>query len=635
MASFHDLPSAVRREIYAAAGLFDQPNIAFTVRQRLDRERRNVYRTPSFDGTLYRFGKDRANVDAWRTSCSKALPPFLSLLLASREISREVLPIIFSTNNFSLEVFSVHKKKKVEFASEAFHKKLYETHIHLDGFALLNCLNNAAIASLQSISISLDLAILREVAKVDTRQAFKRRADSDTAVFSSTDSKAIEFQTLESWLQFARRFAAYNTDETCILNFSCKVADTEQALAAVQPILETLVLKHCSIRLQLSRTPFPDTLAERIRSGHMRRDLNRLARRCAVQSTGRRPCPDAKPFRFMDLPGELQLHILEMTDLNAPGGHMKWCPGTGFRFDKYLNDVTVDKVNRNADFTWRVDFCPAHGCYCHFCSTISGACSTRCRCWTQPIGLFLTSRQMRDDSWKTFCSSNRLVIVLWYELGVPDICPCFSHRMRRFFKQIHSDAIRSLRSLEIVFPPMVGDYMCVGDEDYQDWLHGIEVLRSQGNLSQLELAIRWVEPNSEGSGMICEERVARVRQIYRRVIKPVSALKGLKALYVLFEPLGKQDQLEPDVLTPYLDEKALESSVMGKEYDSYKSGKREYVCRKFEGYSTSWVPRTPLGISMECFPSTIDDIDQKEPEEPFSNLKNHSISTKFSLEKSL
>jgi hypothetical protein len=83
------------------------------------------------------------------------------------------------------------------------------------------------------------------------------------------------------------------------LHFFCDVNDLEAGTSAVELILSMPTLAACSVRLCQKTNPA----------------VQDLARKTATRAVGCCSDEPRSPFRFLDLPQELRLQILEFTDL--------------------------------------------------------------------------------------------------------------------------------------------------------------------------------------------------------------------------------------------------------------------------------------------------------------------------------
>jgi len=139
------------------------------------------------------------------------------------------------------------------------------------------------------------------------------------------------------------------------------------------------------------------------------------------------PLPQPKSFRYMDLPTEIQIKILEQTELVAPV-RLDWNWVVGFNCDREQDKFhcckTCQAVRVEIDFKWSTR-CPT-------------TLMRRCGCWKFPIALFLVNRTMHQLATEVFFSRNHIEIMtasIWYSGNDK----CF------LLAQLEANAIRSLR----------------------------------------------------------------------------------------------------------------------------------------------------------------------------------------------
>lgn len=111
------------------------------------------------------------------------------------------------------------------------------------------------------------------------------------------------------------------------------------------------------------------------------------------------PFPRPKPFRYMDLPKEIQIKIFERSELVAPG-KFAWDFVIGFNCDREQDEFqcckTCQAVRYGNDRDWEKR-CP-------------GTLMRRCGCWKFPIALFLVNRTMHQLATEVFYSRNHFEI---------------------------------------------------------------------------------------------------------------------------------------------------------------------------------------------------------------------------------
>jgi hypothetical protein len=166
-------------------------------------------------------------------------------------------------------------------------------------------------------------------------------------------------------------------------------------------------------------------------------------------------------FRFFELPKEIQLRILEYTDLIAIRP-LEWEPSATLEF---YSDVCGSEV--------AVDFSPGVagtstellGWQCFsgpylYCRKVS-AYSPHCSCKTFPVSYFLVSREFRILSTEVFYSRNHFVVFHKHK----DFSPVLSQAeansisLSTYLSSIPIDRIRHLTKLSLVFPPFEPTYL--------------------------------------------------------------------------------------------------------------------------------------------------------------------------------
>lgn len=153
------------------------------------------------------------------------------------------------------------------------------------------------------------------------------------------------------------------------------------------------------------------------------------------------PLPQPKPFRLMDLPTEIQIKILEKTELVVPG-RLAWNYLLGFNCDREEDEFyrckTCQAVRDGNNIDWSKR-CP-------------GTLMRRCECWKFPIALFLVNRTMHQLATEVFFSRNHIAImtiVHWRDHYHRDNA-CF------LLPYLQANALRNLRKITIhILPDLV------------------------------------------------------------------------------------------------------------------------------------------------------------------------------------
>ena len=339
-------------------------------------------------------------------------------------------------------------------------------------------------------------------------------------VASSRSARAI----LCEWQSTAAYIMTHINSSKLQLHFICDVEDLELALQAVEPLLNTRTLANCAIRLGRQPNPL----------------LQHLACKTAIQAMGHPSHHTESPFRFLDLPKELRLQILEYTDLVTPLCEVEWNPEKRF-FLRYS--------------TWRCGGswdCPPHlhracrfrNCWEYtnigsFCRRTHAAFSSNCHCWSPPSSLFLVCRALLEDAQAVFWMRNRFVITP--SAGCNRVATTTPTRLEVsifLMDVVPSRSLRFLRYLEVVFPPFEEDYIRPHEPAYQEWLRTIDHIKEQLCLPLLTLRIYMADrlPNGDGvtpfRARTTQEQAVMIFMMYSRTLRPFSKLNGLKRFFV-------------------------------------------------------------------------------------------------------
>ncbi|KAK7918433.1 hypothetical protein PG985_010307 [Apiospora marii] len=568
MASFLDLPHALRRRIYLQAGVPVKADIILRPR-----------------------GFRRGDV---HTQCNLAY----NLLQTRRAVHDEVADIIYAENRF--------------IASGQY------------GFYHLQLLSPRACATLTSLTIHLC---------VKARELFGPEWIDDVAPLP------LRTGCIEAWQEAAAYFLAHTNPEALDLLLICDTGYSGDTTGALQPLVDhTGSVKRCQIRL-----------------GHGQdRQLCSLARDVALRA--QRPPPDEdenddKPFRFMDLPPEIRLQILEHTDLMTPLGQVEWRADRGYNavWNRPTRCSTGGERERDAWLTFNpclVDRDTRHTGV--VCSVRDIGYTSRCQCWKPPgADIMLVSRAMYRMAMTTLYGRNRVIVLpgrdditalldspstglsdsdesdeadgsdnesdnesglweveLFHRDGTVSVIeparPPLEQRqlgatvfLGAHHRILQGTALSYLRALEIVFPA----------KGVGRWTPAVRHLRAQGVVKSLTLIVhmrvasRSLDTNTRVLVGGINGRAAFEQtlvwtddplQNHAALLEPLRELReaGLRRLFVFIEsewhwspPQGcslytcerVQSGLFHDCVRDM--EQVLERSVMGQEYDSTKEGK--------------------------------------------------------------
>lgn len=360
----------------------------------------------------------------------------------------------------------------------------------------------------------------------------------------------------EEWERICNRLAKLIPPGVLRLWVFCDVTDIDNAKVLLSPLLQLPLLRDCGIRLRYD--PQEENL--RIFSEEM-----------TLRLTTPKPVDESK-FTFLELPFELQMKILEYTNLISPrdlvlhsdngGNHMR---PTQFMDSNYYQECCG--LCRNEE-----EIC--------YCSSIHAAYSTTCICWQFPASLFLVSHAFRSRVLEVFYSNNKFHIFESFSARVPTTLglKMFLHRIpveaRRYLRYIHWVTFESVMSAR-----------------YGDWIQVVDFCADQVDISKLTFII------DVSSGDIANHTYGYENDMYRdpgdetrthelqkaeweSALKMAKWMKRYKGWKDVFFHLGYQgkDQFPGNRKRM---EAILEKTVNGREYDALARGKvyRECSCR--------------------------------------------------------
>lgn len=297
----------------------------------------------------------------------------------------------------------------------------------------------------------------------------------------------------------------------------------------------------------------------------------------------KQPCTDkqARPFRFLDLPSELQLHVLEYTDLIAPFREVE----SGQKGTLFLrcNYCCICRTEGSA--------CPA--CQYPFdhnnhdiCSRHDCPSSPRCGCWGFPASLFLVSHRVQELAQEIFYKRNRFVITPPGWLLRHQYRQLCQFPMAIFLSKVVSPhAIQSLGQIDIALPTFEDNYLYPFETAWTEWQQGVDLMKAKMCLPKLTLRIY-----ISYFGLAMKSEVMSRLQMdflltqYKKFLKTLSQLKGLQRFFVhVVDQLpwvSRRSQLDAIWNREMAEERArliecdIEQFVMG---DDYVNGDLKYV----------------------------------------------------------
>lgn len=342
------------------------------------------------------------------------------------------------------------------------------------------------------------------------------------------------------WRKFCRGLAREAEPNTLDLNLHIWAADGERAKLALTPLRQCPLFRHLAIGLPCLNDPSLQTFVRNLVLGYIGR-------------------PES-PFRFGDLPTEIELMILERAGAIGPK-ELKW---------------------HGQRHTFFEDRCVSGHCE----GWPNGGCSLRTVTFSSKGNCFKMPKALLQASQSTKWETERLV----YSRSCFSVQIEWPYRRPRtstwpindsvFLVPIPAHCVQHLRCFRWAFRMELDETSFrPGRPETEDLKKGVEYLAQNALLSELTLILDFSHEDAimQRSSKIVrtlgacwpdEENATEIKtDLYRRVIEIVSSLKGLKNCIVrLSWPL--QD-LQPRITK----EKLLERIVMGSDYDSSASRK--------------------------------------------------------------
>lgn len=228
-----------------------------------------------------------------------------------------------------------------------------------------------------------------------------RSTPKGVGYFDKVQTFALKPGSIAAWKAAAANVLAHANRKRLELRLICDTGDSAETTEALQPLLDHPgSVWRCHIRL--------DRIWDR--------RLCSLARGVALRAQGlQRDDEDKKPFRFMELPPEIRLQILEYTDLVMPLRQLEWRAGRGFSTSRTVPDICTAAGRRDLGEFLRFESCRPHHdvrSTSHVCSARQGGYSPFCQCW-MPRGaeIMRVSRAMYTMAMDTLYRRNRIIVL--------------------------------------------------------------------------------------------------------------------------------------------------------------------------------------------------------------------------------
>ncbi|KAI1274850.1 hypothetical protein F5Y07DRAFT_409607 [Xylaria sp. FL0933] len=410
----------------------------------------------------------------------------------------------------------------------------------------------------------------------------------------------ITSERILKWQTAIRHVLSHANPKELSLYLICDTGASTETDAVLEPLLASPgLLKNFSLRLCTERV----------------HDAITVARKAAARIEGR--VETTKPFRFLDLPTELRMQVLEYTDLVTPYNQIQWDSQQGFcvldpRFNWSDDPLKREgKVQRTCHFflhSCKSGWAP--GRQDIFCDVESSAYSPQCQCstspsfWTTPGALMLVCRAMYEDAIRTLYHYNRIVIKPpGYSLRKPmslDNAPTTPDAAQFILMHKQPHVLRYLRNIEIFFPERDPSFFPqLSSPFYTDWEFAINRLREHGNPRALSFTIHFNLSNSSKEGekdswltldtqTEFDESPKHMRLPEIRLLTALRKLPEMRGLFIhldwlrywtlyhkrFFIDWDVEEKLREHPRTDHQNvESWLERIVMGQDYDSSAIGK--------------------------------------------------------------
>ncbi|KAI1816003.1 hypothetical protein GGS20DRAFT_278236 [Poronia punctata] len=370
--AFLDIPDNVRRDIYLYAGVLRRSHITLRPRLSVDAVHFHGYQ-PDFRTTF-------------------------SLLQASKAIHDEVKALVFSENLIIAPYDNID-----------------------DALDILSSLPTSICAKLTKLCVHLHVEVpinpprsLRRKPRVPLRYPLFYTLERDFFEYTQIRTSHVVSKGLPKpsrprmalWQAVARRLLSHSAPGGLEINLVCHSADQTTVSALLRPLNEYPgVLKDFHLDLgrhgDTSRSPLSSPVLAKAKLPVKYRGL----------------LQPAKPFRFLDLPLEIQEQVLLNTDLITPYKEIYWNRRVGYqsRFNPWDREGDCHLPLEPDACGFRI--CTIANCHDADCLP---CCTHRCGripscslCWRPPTSLMLVCRAMYDEAVRVLWRYNRVIIHPW------------------------------------------------------------------------------------------------------------------------------------------------------------------------------------------------------------------------------
>ena len=530
--SFLDLPVEIRERIYTFAGLVRFCPISLNdegsrkAYQKLSHTYRDenplaTYASASDTrGTQCDYYKMGKYLNTTKTECVCPHLP-TQLFIVCRMIHLEAMKVLYSRNKFRLSL-----------QQDICLEEKYAAHMT----SLCVRLNMSSYVPNHFCNRLLS-AIISERWEACNAMC-KRGRDPPLSLFTSYG-----FDLIRRWTEICK-ILENSVRPEMRLSVICDCADGETAQKVVAP-LQSIRRRIAGCSIRLGELP------------HMK--WQHLAEDTVLIVTDR---PPTKPFRFVDLPKELQREILCWTDLVSP-----------YILENYFHISTRHCAFRPFEQHGRTCCLRCtdgmEGCCCPI--NHSAFTSFRCVCWSLPTALFRVSKGLKDEAIAIFFSKNRFLI--HEQPWTPGSRPAMRLALS-FFRTLKPPALKNLRWLRF---NLIGDGrldVLEGTTLLERWKEVAQFIAHNLRTSNLtvELDLRYGFEHPDPLDPETEKQRERNWKSYQNMARVFNFKDGLKDFFVhLASPYEQADEIDFDVRKNR--EKILEKMIMGDDYDAAARGK--------------------------------------------------------------
>ncbi|KAJ4389596.1 hypothetical protein N0V93_007067 [Gnomoniopsis smithogilvyi] len=556
--SFLDLPRSLREQIYDEANIGGDKFIDlnfWTIEEGSwkDHEGQPLNKVP-------RPVLDYRSHDGDRSPYFEESFPFALLMVGSRLIHKEVLTKLYAHNTFAVSLLGPGGLRPLDHLGDT---ALRELRVLIVSLRPCKCLTPFCSKNSWGFGECGVWPRPRSDNFWNALQHLSQGSHSRPLGHVSRTDKL----TLARWRRTCARIASNTRPNQLSLYLTAEPGDTQIANAILAPLRALPVLRDAAINL----------------GTHLRNiEAKLLARDMALSLTDKLHYP---PFRFLDLPVELQMHILQLTRL-VDDSFVVW--DSRKRLKGWASRRNCYGCVRTHSFVDRETFCSERH---------SGTFNPNCECRDSALPYFLVSKAFAEVARSVFYARNEFRLFPrhsgqtdriagydtfegdgYYELTLSSFLACVPQRH-----------VSSLTHITLIIPPLAPTYLSHQERhSWTQWLDSIKSLRQSADLSRLTLDVHFsdqdplpylpADPDTFQHRSMLARRTRdptlekNMLAAYRRILAPMKILgPELRALLVYVAwPLCKDAHGERKA-----DEKMLGRMIMGGDYDSAKWGKRD------------------------------------------------------------